>query len=507
MTQQTYLMGIDIGTTTSKGVLVTLQGKIVASAGFEHDISSPFLGWAEHDAQQVWWGDFVRVCRELLQYSGVNPKEIAAVSCSTLYPTLVPVDRRGVPLRPGILYGIDRRATVEIEILTKQLTEAYCIQTSGNGLTTQSIAPKILWIKNHESDVFNETYKYLNASAYITYCLTGKFVIDHGSASLGGVPYSVKASGWDDPTLEACGIRRDQLPELVWADENIGCISKEAALETGLAEGTIVAPGTGDHVTESLSQGYIQSGAASVSYGTTFGMDVCTDRPLICPGLSLCRSCFQDIYMVGGGMLNGCSLTRWFRDNLASFDEAVKNAEDFDPYMRLNGEAGTIEAGCNGLIALPYFSGEKIPFFDASAKGVLFGLRLQHTKKHIYRALLESVAFSVRHTLECVQEAGYSPKQVIATGGGTKSDVWTKIVSDVTGLRQQVLKQSHGSPMGAAFLGGLVAGVIEGRNKILDWNELDRWVEPSPEAKPLYDRYYKIYRELYSNTKALMQLL
>jgi xylulokinase len=507
MTKQQYLMGIDIGTTTSKGVIVTPQGKIVASAGFEHNISSPFLGWAEHDAEKVWWGDFVAVCRQLLEISKIDPREIVAVSHSTLYPTLVPVDNKGVPLRPGILYGVDRRAIAEIEALKKELTEEYCIQISGNGLTTQSIAPKILWIKNNEPDVFAATHKYLNASAYITLRLTGKLCIDHGSASLGGVPYRVKTGDWDEATINACGITRDKLPELVWADENIGCITPEAAAETGLSEGTAVAPGTGDHVTESLSQGYIQSGAASVSYGTTFGMDVCTDKPLICPGISLCRSCFKDIFMIGGGMLNGCSLTRWFRDNLASFDEEIKNKDDFDPYTLLNEDARTVAAGCDGLIALPYFAGEKIPFFDAGAKGVLFGLRLQHTRKHIYRALLESVAFSVRHTLECVENAGFSVRQVISTGGGTRSDVWTQIVSDVTGLRQQVLKQSHGSPMGAAFLGALVSGVITDRNKILEWNELDRWVEPNPGAKGLYDGRYKVYRQLYANTKELMQLI
>jgi len=504
---QMYLMGIDIGTTTSKGVIATSEGKIIASTGFEHDISRPFPDRAEHDAEKIWWGDFVRVCRELLRKSEIDPQAIAAVSCSTMYPTLLPVDRNGAPLRPGILYGIDRRAVAEIEMMKERLTDAYCLRISGNGLSTQSIAPKILWIKNHEPDVFSAAYKYLNASAYITYRLTGRFCIDHGSASLGGVPYSLEKNAWDALSLEACGISKEQLPELVWADENIGCINKEAAEETGLAEGTIVAPGTGDHVTESLSQGYVQSGAASISYGTTFGMDVCTDRLLVCPGLSTSLTCFKGLYTVGGGMLNGASLIRWFRDQLACFDEEIKGRADFDPYALLDADAAQIDAGCDGLIALPYFSGEKIPFFDADARGVLFGLRLQHTRGHIYRALLESVAFSVRHTLEGVQQAGFSVQQVISTGGGTKSGIWTQIVSDATGLQQQVLKQSHGSPMGAAFLGALVAGVIKDRNQILEWNELDRWVDPDPKAKPLYDKYYKIYRELYAQTKALMQLL
>lgn len=507
MTQQVYLMGIDIGTTTSKGVIVTPDGKMVASAGFEHDISRPHSDWAEHDADRVWWGDFVRVCRMLLEKSGVDPKSVAAVSHSTMYPTLVPVSREGKPLRAGILYGIDRRALKEIGQLREQLGEEYCLRTSGNGLSTQSIAPKILWIKNNEPDVFAAAYKYLNASAYITYRLTGRYCIDHGSASLGGVPYCLAENRWDDATLEALGIRRDQLPELVWADERVGCVSREAAEETGLAEGTIVAPGTGDHVTESLSQGYIQPGAASISYGTTFGTDVCMDRLLTCPGISTSLTCFRGLYTLGGGMLNGCSLTRWFRDNLAFFDDDIRRQEGFEPYAQLDTEASKIPAGCDGLLALPYFSGEKIPFFDASAKGVLFGLKLQHTRMHIYRALMESVAFSVRHTLECVQSVGFTVEQVISTGGGTSGKVWTQIVSDVTGLKQQVLKPSHGSPMGAAFLGGLVSGTISDRREILNWNETERWVEPDTGNRQLYNERYRVFRELYSRTGDLMKLL
>lgn len=507
MGTEKFLMGIDIGTTTSKGVITTPDGKIVASAGFEHNIERPSPDMAEQDAEKTWWGDFVRVCRSLIEQSGLDPESIAAVSCSTMYPTLVPVDREGNALRKGIMYGIDRRALKEIEQLKAILTDDYCLKTSGNGLSTQSIAPKILWIKANEPEVFANTYKFLNASAFIANKLTGRFVMDHGSASLGGVPYHLAENRWDEKTINALGISMDQLPELVWADKAIGHVSEKASAETGLSVNTIVAPGTGDHVTESLSQGYVRSGAASISYGTTFGTDVCTDRLLTVPGISSSLTCFEGLYTVGGGMLNGCSLTRWFRDNLAAFTPEEEAAPDFDPYKILNEAAGTIPAGCDGLMALPYFAGEKIPFFDPDAKGVLFGLNLQHTRLHIYRALMEGAAFNVRHTLECVQNAGFEVEQAISTGGGTSSVVWTQIISDATGVRQQVLKASHGSPMGAAFLAGMVSGIITDRQEILKWNETERIVEPDPSMKELYDRRYKVFRELYNSTKNLMKLL
>ena len=507
MSENNLLMGIDIGTTTSKGVIATPDGKIVAACGFEHDISRPAADMAEHDADKVWWGDFVRVCRNLLDISGVDPESISAVSCSTMYPTLVPVDTNGNALRQGILYGIDRRALTQIEKLKGILSDDYCLKVSGNGLSTQSIAPKIMWIKENEPEVFEKTYKFMNASGYITHKLTGEFIMDHGSASLGGVPYRLAENTWDTVTIKALGINSDQLPELVWADQIVGHVSAEAAAETHLSVNTLVAAGTGDHVTESLSQGYVRSGAASISYGTAMGTDVCTDRLLTVPGISSSLTCFKGLYTVGGGMLNGSSLTRWFRDNLSCFDEKMMAEEGFDPYAVLNEQARNIPAGCDGLLALPYFSGEKIPFFDMDAKGVLFGLTLRHTRVHIYRALMEGIAFGLRHIIECIQNAGFVVEEVISTGGGASGDVFTQIVSDVTGLKQQVLKASHGSPMGAAFLAGLASGVIKDRSEILNWNEVARYVTPDPSKKQLYDERYIVFRDLYANTKNLMKLL
>lgn len=499
-----YLMGIDIGTTTSKGVIVLGDGTLVAQSGFEHAISKPHPSWAEHDAEGVWWKDFVEVCRTLLAKSGVDPRKIAAVSVSTMYPTLVPVDGEGRPLRPGILYGIDARALKQIDFIKRELGEETCRQISGNGVTTHNIGAKMLWLRENEPEVFAKTAKFLNASGYITYRLTGRYVMDHGSASLGGVPYRMDAKGWDEATLKLIGARLDQMPELLWANQDIGRISRRGAEETGLAEGTVVAPGTGDHITESLSQGFLSDGKTSISYGTTFGIDVCSDKLVTFPGLTVSRSCFSELYMIGGAMINGCSLTKWFRDNLARFDPTESARGDFDPYDALSRGVRDIPPGSDGLVALPYFSGEKVPFFDAQARGVIFGLRLRHTGSHIYRALLESIAFGIRHTTDVIRQAGLPVGTAIAAGGGSRSREWTQIVSDATGLSQTVLKPMHGSPIGAAFLGGLVSGMIEDPAEILRWNEIDRQVEPNQANRPIYDRYYGIYRELYRSTSHLM---
>jgi len=507
MQNEKYLIGLDIGTTTSKGVIVDLKGTIVAEAAIEHNVERVRHGWAEHDADKVWWNDFKCICKTMLKKSGINAKNILSVGFSTLYPVLLPVNEKGEPLRKAILYGIDTRAINEVKILRDHLGNEYSLKTSGNSICATSIAPKMLWLKNNEPEIFEATYKFMNASGYIAFCLTGVFCVDHGSSSLGGLPYRIDATGWDQKTLDECGVKQEQMPQLVWGDTIIGVVSQKAAKETGLAVGTPVTPGTGDHISESLSLGYIRKGYAGISYGTTFGLDVCTDKLLLNPGLSISRSCLKNLYLIGGAMSNGCSLTKWFRDELAVFDCSIDEIENFDPYYQLGLEAETVPAGCNGLIVLPYFSGERIPFFNAKARGVLFGLTLNHTRKHIYRALLESMAFGIKHTLEIIQESGLCINEVISVGGGTKSELWTQIISDVTGLQQYVLKYSQGSSLGSAFLGGLASGIIKEVNTINLWNEIGRTVIPNAANKGIYNKHYKAYRKLYECTKDIMNYI
>ncbi len=503
-----YLVGIDIGTTSSQGVLVDLEGRIVTEHTIEHGVERPRPGWAEHDAEQIWWNEFVIICRALLEKSRIDAGQIAGIGCSALYPVLLPVDHSGRPLRPAILYGIDTRAVDEITELNSTLGESYALEVGGNVLSAQSIAPKILWLRRAEPDVFQNTYKFINATGFLIHRLTGVFVMDHNSASLGGLPYSMRSRGWDEQAIKACGITIDRLPTLRESTEIAGYVTPQAAAATGLKAGTPVSAGAGDFGAEMLSIGAYKPNQAIVSYGTTFSIAACTDSPFS-PHPNLMFQChpLPGRNIIGGGMATGAALTKWFRDNFGETELAEQRSTGVNAYQLLSRAAEQAPAGSEGLIVLPYFSGERCPIFDPAARGLVLGLTLRHKKHHFYRALLEGVAYSVRHVKEILEDFDVELKDVSAVGGGTKSEILTQIVSDVIQREQNVLEESLGSPFGAGFLAGLATGAIDDYNKIRDWIRIERKVIPSQANAQVYDKLFHIYLKLYDDCKEHMHAL
>ena len=477
------LVGVDIGTTNTKLSLVDFEGNNIYSSSVEHNVYRPQEGYAEHDAQKVWYGEMKQLLERMFSETGVLKEQIAAIGISAIYPVIVPTDEHGNALRNAILYGIDTRTVKEIEYLKSALGDDYSIKLTGNAFNSQSIAPKIFWLRNNEPEIFNKTRYFMSATSYVIYQLTGECVLDHGTACLCGLPYNLEDECWDARTCEFIGITIDQMPVLKYGSEIAGTVTAQAAKELGLVEGIPVITGTGDHIAEVFAVGGIQNGMALISYGTTFGMDLCTDIVKFYPGLQMSRTCFADMYLTGGGMANGGSVTRWFRD-------AIADGADFET---LNQWAKSIAPGCDGLLALPYFNGERCPFYDPYAAGAFYGLRLNHTKQHIYRALMESVAFGIRHVMETLKDAGFSNTGIIAVGGGTKSDIWLQIISDVCQVTQKVPAQSRDSSYGSAVLAGLAVGVDIPKCRTQSFKE----IHPNPANKEIYDKRYKEFRALY----------
>ncbi len=500
-----YFLGFDLGTTTSKGVITDSEGKVYADHVIEHAVARPEAGYAEHDAEKIWYGEFVEICRMLIKKAEINPEEIEGVGCSGLYPCVLTVDKQGIPLRPAILYGIDTRNLEEIDEMREKMGVDYSVAVSGNGITAQSIGPKILWIRKNEPEVFQKTGKYLFATSFLVFRLTGEYVLDHGSACLGGLPYDKNHLCWDARSLEFLGIRETNMPRLVWGTEVVGNVTEKAAQETGLAAGTKVIAGTGDHVAEVVSLGGIRKKTAVVSYGTTFGLDFCTDREIEKKGLQTCRTLKKELYLTGGGMRSGAALTKWFRDNLGHREVQEEIQGGTTAYAALSDAAAKISPGSDSLIALPYFSGECCPIVAPQAKGVLFGLTLQHTGAHIYRALLEGVAYGLRHVRDTIEKGGVCIEEALAVGGGTKSPVWPQIVSDITGIRQIILKNQYGSPRGSALMAAFGCGYLKSLDDIIQFNASAREVCPNEQNREVYQKGYDIYRSLYENTKELMK--
>jgi xylulokinase len=495
----TLLLGVDIGTYSSKGVICSPDGDLVASAQIEHDLSIPRAGWAEHDAETIWWGEFVGITRSLLS-KGISGADIGGVAVSAIGPCLLPVDKRGTPLRPGILYGIDTRAANEIDDLTALLGEDQILDLGGMTLTTQSVGPKILWLRRNEPEVFASTHKFLTASSYLIHRLTGEYVIDRHTGSYFTPFFDIKRLEWDGRYAEGI-VDLATFPRLLWSTDIAGVITNAAARETGLNAGTPVTGGAVDAAAEAVSVGVDRPGDMMVMYGTTMFFILVTANPLPDRRMWATAYCFEGLFDVAGGMATTGALTRWFRDQLAGEELASERAGGPSAYQALAERAGAIAPGSDGLICLPYFSGERTPINDPQARGMFAGLTLAHTRGHLYRAALEGTAYGVRHNLETLREMGANPERIVAVGGGAQNSVWLQIVSDVIGVPQVVPARTVGASYGDAFLAGLATGLVDNLQALNgSWVEVERMVEPNSDLVEHYAEYYDIYRRIYRQT-------
>ncbi len=491
-----YTLGIDIGTFESKGVLVDSGGEIIAQAARPHEMIVPRPGWAEHDADNDWWGDFCHISKSLLCKSGIDPRDIRAVGCSAIGPCMLPVDGNGNALMNGVLYGVDNRASAEVEELTAAIGEDVLMQRCGNALTSQSVGPKILWLKRNRPQIFARTAKIHTSTTYIVNKLTGRAVIDHYTAANFSPLYDVDKQDWT-LALTSKIVDRDLLPEILWSSQIAGEVTKKAVGETGLTAGTPVLTGTIDAAAEAISVGVLSPGEMMMMYGSTIFIIMPTANRVSDPRLWYAPWLFEGQHASMAGLATSGTLTHWFRDQFA------RELSRKEAFITLAEEAESSPPGANGLIVLPYFSGERTPIHDPQAKGTVFGLSLTHTRGDIYRAFLEGIALGTGHVIETYIEAGAAPEKLFAVGGGTKNKVWSKATSDICNMPQILRQKSIGASYGDAFLAAIAIGAAK-PGDIDQWNPVTGTIQPDPAWRTIYQKKNRIFRNLYENTKELM---
>lgn len=483
------LLGVDIGTASSKGVLVRDNGTVVATATRAHEVSMPHPGWVEHDAQAVWWADFRAITQEL---TAAAHEPLAAVGVSGIGPCVLPVDGNDRPLRPAILYGVDTRAQTQIEELNGTLGEQAILERCGSILTSQAVGPKLAWLRANEPETWAASRRFLMASSFLVHRLTGNYVLDHHSASQCTPMYDPVEHRWIEQWAEliAPGL---ELPALRWPSDVVGEVHPAAAEQTGIPAGTPVVVGTIDAWAEATSVGVTAPGDVMLMYGTTMFLIEVLDRPRRSPDLWGTVGTFPGTHNFAAGMATSGAITEWIRKltGESSFDPLVAEAQQSPP-------------GAHGLLMLPYFAGERTPLFDPDARGVLIGLTLRHTRGDIYRAALEATAYGVRHNLEAMRDAGGQYHRLVAVGGGTKGGLWTQIVSDVLNAPQQLPRQTIGACLGDALLAAIGIGLSP---KVTQWNPIAITIEPRPETAAAYESYYALYRQLYPNTRDIAHAL
>lgn len=480
------VLGVDIGTSSSKGVVVALDGRVMGTAARSHDVVRPAPGHVEMDGS-VWWEEFASIARELTETHDVD---VVAVGVSGMGPCTLLTDDVGTPLRAAILYGVDMRAITQIDALTDRYGRDAIVARGGSALTSQAVGPKLVWIADHEPAVFGRATRLFMPSSYLTWNLTGEYVLDHHSASQAVPLYDSGAHDWYRPWWDDIA-GSIVPPRLAWSGEAAGVVSSAAAEQTGLPAGVPVTVGTVDAWAEAISVGAHGVGDLMLMYGTTMFLVCTVATPVSAPPLWGTVGALPGTRNLAAGMAASGAVTAWLRD-LTGAD-----------YAALTAEAAASPPGARGLVMLPYFAGERTPFEDPEARGVIAGLTLSHTRGDVYRAALEATAMGVRHNLEAFTAAGAPIDRVVAVGGGTQGSLWTQIVSDVTGLRQEQRRHSIGASLGSAFLAAQLVGDAD----IDEWNPSVAPVEPDPATAENHDRHYRLYRELYASTAPVVHSL
>lgn len=479
-----YLMGIDIGTTATKIILIDLEGHVVTSVERPSTLISQRAGWAEEDANQ-WWKNVCQGVPECIQQTGIPPSEIGAIGVSGMVPTIVLLDKNDQVIRNSIQQN-DARSVEEIEYLRSQTDATDILRRTGSAITQQTIGTKILWLRRNEPQSLEKATHLMGSYEFIAHRLTGEFHIERNWALESGY-FDLYTEDWDDEILALSTIDRSLLANVHWPSDVIGKVTPEASKLTGLASGTPVVAGSADHIASSFSSGLKNPGDLLVKLGGAGDIMISMDDILVDERLFLDYHDIPGKYIASGCMASSGSLIKWFRNQFAPDSR----------YEELDASAEAISAGSNGLILLPYFLGEKTPIQDPQARGTLVGLTLTHTSAHVYRAILEGISYGFYHHLQVLAEHGLKPTHARCANGGARSALWKQVTADVLGIRLEQVADHPGSSLGAAFCAGMGVGAFTG------WDDIERYIKVSTVTQPdmkkhaMYQQMFALYQEIY----------
>ena len=493
------LMGIDIGTTGIKAIVMNKEGDILGSHTVEQPMSAPHPGWAEQDPE-MWWKNTVTAVRGALKKAA--DVEIAGVGLSGQMHSSVFLDSDLNVIRPALLW-CDTRTTIECQWITETAGEENLKKWVANPALEGFTAPKIIWLRNNEPENYDRIARVVLPKDYIRYRLTGDLVMEV-SDSAGTLLFDVKKRVWSDDMLRALDIPRDFLTDVIESIEVGGTITSQTAGETGLKAGTPVVGGGADNSASAVGTGIVTEGMSVASIGTSGTFVAYMDEPKVDSQMrahTFCHSVPGKWYMMGVMLSSGFSL-RWFRDQFGETENSMALTSGRDAYDLLADAAQNVEPGSEGLIFLPYLMGERTPHKDANARGVFYGIGQRHTRSHMIRSVFEGIVFGMRDSLEIIRNEQVPVKEIRATGGGGKSEFFLKLQADIYGAPISRLKASEGGVMGAAIMAGVGAGlykdIIEATDQLV---KVEKVVEPDQSKQALYDDMYGLYREIYQDLR------
>jgi xylulokinase len=478
------LLGLDLGTTAVKAVVLDPARGIVASDSLPNEHSSPHPGWSEQDAG-AWLANALALIPRVCAAAGIAVGDISGLGVAGCVPCVLLLDEDDEPLRPALLYN-DARAHAEIDELAAELDRAEVLRRTGAGVTQQSVGPKLRWLQRHEPELWARTARVAGSYDWLAGYLADTAFSERNWALESGL-YDLDDDDYARDLCAAAGIERGLLGPIRDPRQVIGGVSGDVAAHSGLAEGVPIVAGLADHVSSAFAAGLAEHGDLLVKLGGSVDVLACSDRPLLDERLYLDAHPSPGLWLPNGCMASGGSGVRWFQRELAAGAGLAV----------LDGEAAATPPGAGGIVMLPYLLGEKTPVNDPLASGAIVGLSAAHGRGHVFRALLESFAYGVRHHLEVLAEHGVRPQRARVTNGGASSVLWKQIVADVTGLVLEPVVDHPGSALGAAYAAGMGTGAFAEWSEIASFVALGEPLEPRPEHAAVYDERYRTYRALY----------
>lgn len=497
-----YIIGVDIGTSGTKTVLFDEQGTVIASKTIEYPMYQPKNGYAEQDPKD-WANAAINTLKAVVSESGVSKDDIKGIGLSGQMHGLVMLDKAGEVIRNSIIW-CDQRTAKEVDQMNSILGERKLIEITANPALTGWTAAKILWVKNNEPQNYEKCRHILLPKDYIRYVLTGELATEVSDAS-GMQLLDVPNRCWSDEILSALDIDKSLLGKVYESCEVTGTLTKQMAELTGLNEGTIVVGGAGDNAAAAVGTGVVEDGKAFTTIGTSGVVFAHTSNISVDP-LGRVHTCCAAVpgawHVMGVTQGAGLSL-KWFRDNFCCSEKETAALMGVDEYYLMDKEAETVEIGSNRLLYLPYLMGERTPHLDPNARGVFFGLSAMHTKKDMLRAVMEGVSYSLRDCVEVFKEMHINISDMMACGGGGSSPLWRSMLADLYNCPVKTLASKEGPALGVAILAGVGAGIYssvpEACKAVIKVNKTQ---EPVPENVPEYEKFYKLYAEIYPALKA-----
>ncbi len=492
-----YLMGIDVGTTGTKTLIIDENGNLITTSFEEYPTYMPYPTWSEQNPED-WWKATVNTIRDALTKAGLKGKDIAGIGLSGQMHGSVFLDKNYKVLRPCILWN-DQRTVKQCEYITQRIGKKRLMEIACNPALTGFTAGKILWVKEMEPEIYNQTYKILLPKDYVRFCLTGDFATEVSDAS-GTLLLDIKKRKWSKELLSELEIDEELMPSCYESPQITGSITRKASQLTGLNPGTPVVGGGGDQAAGAVGNGIVKKGMISSTIGTSgvvfaFSPEVKIDQEGRVH--TFCHAVPEKWHVMGVMLSAGGSL-RWFRDSLGEVEKEEARKKGVDPYEILLEKAGKIPPGAEGLLFLPYLSGERSPYPNPHARGVFFGLNLRHKKEHLIRAVVEGVTFGMKDCLEIIVKMGISASKVRASGGGAKSKLWRQIQADIYNLEVETVNVTEGAAFGAALLAGVGSGVYSTVEEACESTiKVSTSIKPNLKNIKLYEKYYQIYHSLY----------